>query len=238
MAYTGSSVTAATKPSGTTSAVAGPAMSTAVRAPLLVPLQPKQEPGNDFAGDVVGADGEGSERPGVGRFEVHLLVRTHRERQGHAGPELGRGAQHRHILEADGDGHPLGFQDTEPGGKPKVAGDAAGKLGLVEDRADVEGRRQALPDAHGSIAADANTGLGFSSFPLRLTDHGRLADGELDRLPDLEDPGVNGNLLENSNGRSSAGPERVLARRGAHLLRELEERVVGSSANVQLERLA
>lgn len=48
----------------------------------------------------------------------------------------------------------------------------------------------------------------------------------------------NGNLLENSNGRSSAGPERVLARRGAHLLRELEERVVGGSANVQLERLA
>lgn len=93
-------------------------------------LQSTHQPGHDLAGDVVGADGERAEGPGLSWLKVHLRVAAH-ERHRHASPELDRRPKHRHVLEADSHRGPFRLKHPEAGADPEVASDASGELGLV-----------------------------------------------------------------------------------------------------------
>lgn len=87
----------------------------------MAPLQPKHQPGNDLAGDVVASDDEATDRPRITRLRVDLLDAADRERQLVA---------HEHV---------------ETGREPQVTSDVARELDFVKNRADMEGRRKTLP---------------------------------------------------------------------------------------------
>src|SRR5664280_1608901 len=95
----------------------------------------EHQPGNDLPRDLVSADRECPQRPGVRWLQVHGPAASGGKGQDNAVPELGWDAEHRDIVEADRNRHALGVEESEGGGDPQISSNAMSELSLVEDDA-------------------------------------------------------------------------------------------------------